>query len=172
MTINFRTACIDDIPSIVVLVNESYRPQDANSSWTNESHIVSGHRINAQQTKDIINNPENTLLLGFQSAALLCCVLIEKNTGYAKIGLLTVAIGHQQLGIGKQTLLAAESYIANNLALNKIHMNVLLMRKELIDFYCRHGYKKTGIVQPYPANLGVGKPLILDLTFEILEKNL
>lgn len=172
MSLSFTIACLDDIPAIIELVNASYRPKNPNSSWTNESKIVSGSRINHQQAAALIQNPNNALLLGFHNAELITCVLVEKTLDSAKIGLLTVAIQHQQQGIGKQTLLVAENYIAKNLNLNKINMNVLLMRKELIDFYCRHGYKKTGIVKPYPENLGVGKPLIENLEFEILEKHL
>lgn len=172
MTITFRIAGVNDTDSIIELVNESYRPKNPNASWTNESKIVRGNRLNLQQTKDLIQNLNNTLLLGFNHTQLVCCVLIEKSVNSAKIGLLTVAIEHQQQGIGKHTLLAAEGYIAKNLGLNKINMNVLLVRTELIDFYCRHGYQKTGMVKPYPANLGVGEPLVQNLKFEILEKYL
>jgi ribosomal protein S18 acetylase RimI-like enzyme len=172
MMLTFNTACLDAIPAIVALVNESYRPQKPDASWTNESKIVSGNRINMAQAQDLIQNPENTLLLGFNSAELVSCVLVEKTINSAKIGLLTVAIKDQQQGFGKQTLMVAEDYIAKNLGLNKIKMHVLLVRGELIDFYCRLGYQKTGIVKAYPENLGVGKPLIEDLKFEILEKHL
>lgn len=172
MTISFRIANVKDVDSIIALVNASYRPTNPHASWTNESKIVRGNRLNQQQAIDLLQNSNNSLLLGFKHKQLVCCVLIEKTTDSAKIGLLTVAITHQQQGIGKQTLSAAEDYIAKNLGLNKINMNVLLVRTELIDFYCRHGYKKTGIVKPYPANLGVGEQLIQNLAFEILEKYL
>jgi ribosomal protein S18 acetylase RimI-like enzyme len=172
MKLSFTTACLEDIPAIIELVNSSYRPHNANCSWTNESKIISGNRINQQQASALIQNTDNTLMLGFDNSELIASVLIEKTHDSAKIGLLTVAIQHQQQGIGKQMLRAAEDYIAKNLNLHKINMNVLLIRKELIDFYCRHGYRKTGIVKPYPENLGVGTPLIKHLMFEILEKSL
>ena len=43
--------------------------------------------------------------------------------------------------------------------LRQMVMWVLDARSELIDFYSRRGYVKTGIVEEYPFDLHVGTPL-------------
>ena len=44
--------------------------------------------------------------------------------------------------------------------LKQLVMWVLDARSELIEFYMRHGYVKTGVVADYPKNQNVGTPLI------------
>lgn len=167
-----RIATERDLPAIINLVNQAYRPQNPDASWTNESNIVSGERLNMAQAQLLIDNNHCTLLAGFIQQQLTSCVLVEKQENTAKIGLLTVAIQMQQRGLGKQMLAAAESYAANTLHSDSISMNVLLIRSELINFYCRQGYARTGLIYPYPQNLGVGTPKIENLEFEVLTKSL
>ncbi len=167
-----KIASSTDLAAIITLVNTSYRPENPALSWANESNIVRGNRINPAQAKALIENPNQTLLLGFEKHKLVACVLIEKIEQTAKIGLLTVAIEKQQQGLGKYMLQIAEQFIMESLGLHSIKMHVLLCRKELIEFYCRRGYLRTGEIHPYPAHLGVGNPLISDLQFEVLTKTL
>lgn len=167
-----RIATARDLPDIINLVNQTYRPQDPDASWTNEARIVSGERLNMNQARQLIQDHRFTLLAGFIQQQLTACVLIEKQENTAKIGLLTVAIQMQQRGLGKQMLAAAESYAANTLHSDSISMNVLLIRSELINFYCRQGYSRTGLIYPYPQNLDVGTPKIANLEFEVLTKSL
>ena len=54
-----RGATTADIPCLLSLINESYRPYKANSSWTNEAGLVAGDRINKNQLNEIINHPDN-----------------------------------------------------------------------------------------------------------------
>jgi hypothetical protein len=49
-------------------------------------------------------------------------------------------------------------------------MAVLSERKELIEFYLRRAYVRSGDKQEYPVHLNVGRPLSNDLTIEYLEK--
>ena len=49
-------------------------------------------------------------------------------------------------------------------------MVVLSAREELIGFYLRRGYRRTGEVMDYPIEAGVGMPLYSELSIEVLEK--
>jgi hypothetical protein len=49
-------------------------------------------------------------------------------------------------------------------------MAVVSSRSELIAFYLRRGYQKTGVVQDYPLSAGVGTPKFSGLKIEVLEK--
>ena len=53
MQLNFRTARISDITNLVDLINSAYRQQEGRS-WTSESQIVTGDRINAKQLKQTL----------------------------------------------------------------------------------------------------------------------
>jgi hypothetical protein len=49
-------------------------------------------------------------------------------------------------------------------------MTVITERAELVSFYLRRGYIRTGKIQKYSASAGVGIPKVSGLTLEILEK--
>ncbi len=49
-------------------------------------------------------------------------------------------------------------------------MVVVSQRTELIAYYERRGYTRTGKTKEYPTHLNVGVPLKSDLTVEYLEK--
>ena len=49
-------------------------------------------------------------------------------------------------------------------------MSVLSSRSELIAFYERRGYARTGEVSSYTASAGIGKPIVDGLQVEMLVK--
>jgi ribosomal protein S18 acetylase RimI-like enzyme len=74
-------------------------------------------------------------------------------------------------GIGKKLMQAAESF-ARNAQINTISMTVISVRKELIAFYERRGYKKTGETKPFPMTdpkFGLPKQF---LEFIVMEKEI
>lgn len=167
-----RKATDADINAIVELVNSTYRPADGSASWTNETSFMSGDRTDVNQVQAMLLNPNAVILLRFDGDKLVACVQVEKIEEAAKIGLLTVRIENQQQGLGHDLLAAAENYALIDFCVQEIRMHVLMMRAELIDFYIRRGYKKTGIIRPYPANAGFGIPLKANLQFEVLTKTM
>jgi ribosomal protein S18 acetylase RimI-like enzyme len=85
--------------------------------------------------------------------------------------MLTVSPALQNSGIGKQLLQAAEAY-ARTQQCTSVVMSVISVRHELIQWYERHGYKKTGATKPFPADdrrFGIPKQF---LEFSIMEKPL
>ena len=54
-----------------------------------------------------------------------------------------------------------------------MRMTVIDLRDELIGFYERRGYRRTGAFKPFPyGDVRFGIPLRDDLRFEVLEKTL
>ena len=52
-------------------------------------------------------------------------------------------------------------------------MTVIDIRDELIAFYERRGYRRTGVLKPFPyGDARFGLPTRDDLRFEVLEKDL
>ncbi len=85
--------------------------------------------------------------------------------------MLTVSPELQGCGIGKKLIQAAESF-ARNSKLKTISMTVISVRKELIAFYERRGYKNTGETKPFPMTepkFGLPKQF---LEFIVMEKEI
>ena len=76
-------------------------------------------------------------------------------------------------GLGKAVLREAERIAGGEWQLAKLRMTVIDVRDELIAWYQRRGYRRTGISKPFPyGDPRFGLPRRDDLRFEILEKDL
>ncbi|HYM86565.1 MAG TPA: GNAT family N-acetyltransferase, partial [Pseudoxanthomonas sp.] len=65
----------------------------------------------------------------------------------------------------------AARYAREDLQLPAMRMTVIDIRDELIAFYERRGYRRTGITKPFPyGDERFGIPKRDDLRFEVLEK--
>ena len=60
-------------------------------------------------------------------------------------------------GVGRQLLAAAEAY-ARQRGCTRIKISVLAARPELLAWYERHGYQRTGASEPFPATTEFGRP--------------
>ncbi len=155
------------IENICELVNLSYRGA---KGWTKETDIVSGDRISAGEVQALLSDPKAHLLVAIKNDEVLSCVCVEENEDSAYIGLLAVHPRLQGSGIGKDILAQAERYASTTFKAVKYVMVVVSQRKELIEYYERRGYVRTGNIQDYPKHLNVGIPLKSELTIEYLEK--
>ncbi len=167
----FRTANKFDAEAIAQLVNKAYRPETGSAGWTHESNLVSGNRTSVGQIAEVMSKPDSVILVGLKCSEIVSCVHVEKNGSYSHIGMLTVNPKLQVTGVGKQMLAHAERYANESFGSEKFIMDVVSSRSELIAFYLRRGYRKTGIVQDYPVSAGVGTPKFSGLKIEVLEKN-
>ena len=78
----------------------------------------------------------------------------------------------QGRGIGKHLIEVAEKFVQQEWGVRKMQMTVLTLRRELLAFYERRGYRRTGIIKPFPTDVRAGIPLVEGLAFEVLEKRL
>jgi ribosomal protein S18 acetylase RimI-like enzyme len=167
----FRTASKSDAEAIAQLVNMAYRPEAGTAGWTHESNLVYGSRTNVVQVSEILSKPDSVILVGLKGSEIVACVHVEKDGSYSHIGMLAVNPKLQGAGVGKQLLAHAERYANENFGSEKFIIIVVSSRSELIAFYLRRGYQKTGTVQDYPLSAGVGTPKFPNLKTEVLEKN-
>lgn len=173
MKLEFRHAGAGDIPAVVALVTSSYRGDASRAGWTTEADLLDGARIDAQRVSDDIAREQSLILLGEAHGRLLACahVAVEDGTGY--FGMFSVRPDSQGHGIGKRMLDEAERIAREELGVPSMRMTVIDVRNELIDYYARHGYRRTGIHKPFPyGDERFGTPLRDDLRFEVLEKAL
>lgn len=78
------------------------------------------------------------------------CVYLQKQGDKVYLGLLSVSPVLQGGGVGKDLLAAAVAY-AREIQCTSIRITVISVRHELIAWYERHGYKRTGETEPFPA---------------------
>lgn len=165
--INLELAGEDDVDGLYLLINEAYR---GHSGWTRETEIVEGARSSTDDIRNLIINPNTHFFAAKINGSIAACICVEEKNGQAYIGTFAVSPVYQNQGIGKQVLSLAEHYTVNQLGYKKLVMVVISQREELISFYERRGYKRTGKISDYPVHLNVGVPKVEHLTIEYLEK--
>ena len=129
-------------------------------------------RIDAQRVREDLARDGSLVLLGERDGQTLACanICVENGAGY--FGMFSVVPGLQGGGIGKQMLAEAERIASDEWQLPVIRMTVIDVRDELIAFYERRGYHRTGIYKPFPyGDDRFGIPKRDDLRFEVLEKS-
>lgn len=166
-----QVAIKKDIPKLEILINKAYRGEESKKGWTNEAHILDGKRIDAEELqKNISENGVNILKYCDDSGEIIACVYLKKNTDKMYLGMLTVSPDMQAQGIGKKLLLFSEEFAKHN-ECNIIEMTVFSVRSELVEWYERHGYIRTGRSLPYTPSGNHGMPK-QPLEFIVLEKYL
>jgi GNAT superfamily N-acetyltransferase len=110
------------------------------------------------------------LLIGFTGNEIAASALIEQADSISLIGMLAVQPVQQATGIGKRMLAEAEHYAIMHFGAERLRMNVLSSRSELLTFYERRGYCRTGVLLDYPNCTDVGRPKCDDLKIVVLEK--
>ena len=167
LKLSLEAARNDHIEEICDLVNLAYRGE---KGWTKESDLVCGDRSSTNEVQEYMSDPNAHLLVAIKNGEIVSCICIEKNGSSAYIGLFAVHPKLQGKGVGNETLFQAESYASTKLKVRKYVMVVVSQRKELIAYYERRGYTRTGNIQEYPTHLNVGVPLVSGLKIEYLEK--
>jgi ribosomal protein S18 acetylase RimI-like enzyme len=79
--------------------------------------------------------------------------LTARGDGLVYLGLLCVDPARQAAGIGKTILAAAEKVSRDLLDADRIEMTVIDSRTELISYYERRGFIRTGERRPFPITV-------------------
>jgi len=170
-TLVFRLATTEDIPAIVALVESAYRGDASRVGWTTEADMLDGQRIDPAGVADDLAAAGSRVLLAERDGELLACAHLQKNGEAGYFGMFSVRPSLQGGGTGKLLLAEAERQARDELACLRMEMTVIDIRDELIAFYERRGYRRTGVHKPFPyGDARYGVPKRDDLRFEILEK--
>lgn len=170
--ISFRKAVVEEADFIVRLVNSAYRGNSSQAGWTSEADLLDGQRTDLEEVQSLIQSADSIILLCLQHSEVIGSVLLQNHETSAYLGMFVVRPDLQGSGIGKQFLLAAEHTAQQEWGVAKITMSVITLRPELIAFYQRRGYRRTGQTMPFPDDPAAGIPKVPNLQFEILEKDL
>jgi ribosomal protein S18 acetylase RimI-like enzyme len=172
MTATFRTATLADIPRINKLINASYRGETGKQGWTTEAHVLGGIRIDEQRLADIIESHDAVMLVALDQTGEIqgCVELRKKDDTTAYLGMLTVRHDGQARGWGSKILAEAERFVVREWKSQRIEMNVITVRQELIEWYERRGYSDSGERRPFPVGEKFGVPLKGPLEFLVMDK--
>ena len=168
--LSFRHAEQGDAAFIADLVNSAYRGDTSRQGWTTEADLLQGKRINAEEVEKIIATDGSVILLCLQDRTVIGCVQLEKTPDAAYLGMFVVRPDLQGGGIGKTFMQAAEAHAQQLWGVKKIWMTVISVRQELLAYYQRRGYVRTGRIKPFPFANDKETALVADLQFEELEK--
>jgi ribosomal protein S18 acetylase RimI-like enzyme len=171
MPFKISKAVLVDAIALDKLVNSAYRGDSSRQGWTTEADLLDGTRVTPDLMVEILTKPDTTILKYVEDGSLLACVELRKDSGKLYLGMLTVSPTLQGKGIGKLMLKAAEDE-ARRQKCQGIYMTVISVRKELIDWYKRHGYTETGERKPFnmpDTRWGVPKQA---LEFIVLQKTI
>ncbi|MDZ4810599.1 MAG: GNAT family N-acetyltransferase [Bacteroidota bacterium] len=163
-------AHIKDIPDLVALINSAYRGEASKKGWTTEADLLKGELRTDIPTLTEIMNRLHAVILKYTSTegSITGSVFLEKQERGLYLGMLSVSPLQQAGGVGKQLMKVAEQYAKENNC-PCIFMNVISVRHELIAWYERLGYQKTGETKPLPTDTRFGVPT-QPLEFIIMEK--
>lgn len=169
----FRNATHDDIPALIALVTSAYRGEGSKQGWTTEADMLDGQRIDADALRHDIERPQSRVLIAEHGDEILACAHVAVEDGAGYFGMFSVRPQRQGDGFGKKVIAEAERIAREEWRLPAMRMTVIDIRDELIAFYERRGYRRTGVKKPFPyGDERYGIPKRDDLRFEILEKPL
>jgi ribosomal protein S18 acetylase RimI-like enzyme len=172
-TLAFRFAQTGDVAAIVDLVESAYRGDASRAGWTTEADLLDGRRTDAEAISALLAQPGSAMLLAEAGGQLVGCCALEQRPPEAYFGMFAVRPGRQGQGWGGQILAEAERLAGDQWSASTMVLRVLAQRPELIAWYERRGYRRTGETTPFPQeNARFGVPKRPDLSFAVLAKPL
>ncbi|MFE5614765.1 GNAT family N-acetyltransferase [Streptomyces sp. NPDC056524] len=171
--ITYRDAVEDDVEALVPLVESAYRGDSSRAGWTTEADILQGQRTDAEGVRAVITTPGSRLMVVERDGGIVACCQLEHRGEAAYFGMFAVRPELQGAGLGRRIIEEAERRVREIWGVGEMHMTVISVREELIAWYERRGYRRTGRMTPFPyGDERFGVPQRDDLQFELLVKPL
>ncbi|KAF6802966.1 hypothetical protein CSOJ01_11240 [Colletotrichum sojae] len=186
--LSIRPATPADVPALLPLIRSAYRGEKSRNGWTTEADLLADQRIDEEGLLAKITEPEGVVLMVTEESTttniidekettpppISCCEVLRREGGEtAYFGLFAVDPDRQAGGVGRRVLEHAERFAKERWGVKRMEMWVIWTRKELISWYERRGYRKTGKREEFPyEGLVDGQALRDDLWFEVMEKEL
>ncbi|MDI5965367.1 GNAT family N-acetyltransferase [Streptomyces sp. SL13] len=169
----FRSATADDVADLVALVESAYRGDASRSGWTTEADLLEGQRTDPDGVAAVVAAPGGRMLVAELDGVIVSCCQLEHRGDHAYFGMFAVRPGQQGGGLGKVVMAEAERFAREEWGATEMRMSVITQREDLIAFYVRRGYRRTGDLTPFPyGDERFGLPRRDDLAFESLVKPL
>ena len=170
----FQKAEISDANNIAQLVNSAYRGESSRKGWTTEADLLEGQRTTTADVAKIIKRNDAFILLGLlnnEIIATICCELqVNAGNNTAHFGMIAVNPKLQNKGYGKQIIAAAEALTRREWRAVGFIMTVISIRRDVIAFYEKLGYQRTGEFKDFPVNPELWQPKVEGLNLQYLAK--
>ena len=170
LELSFSKAETQDAAQLAALINSAYRGESSRLGWTTEADLLDGLRTDSEEILGLISNQDSMIVLCRAGVDLLGSIHLQISGEDVQIGMLAVSPPLQGRGIGKQLLEAAEQTARQTWPVSRFVMSVIPCRHELIAFYERRGYRRTGISKAFPVKPSLWRPKVEGLRLELLEK--
>jgi ribosomal protein S18 acetylase RimI-like enzyme len=171
--LRFSFATPDDVPAIVAIVESAYRGDASRAGWTTEADLLDGQRTDPDEVAELIGRSDARIVLARDGGELVGSVLVTAEDGEGYLGMFAVQPTRQNGGLGRALLAEAERVMRAELGCAEARMTVIVQRAELIAWYERRGWARTGEREPFPyGRLRSGMPRRDDLEFVVLAKDL
>ncbi|MEV0601831.1 GNAT family N-acetyltransferase [Streptomyces sp. NPDC050315] len=171
--LTFRAATASDVPALVDLIESAYRGDASRAGWTTEADLLAGQRTDPEGVAAVVAAEDSRLLVAERDGELVACCQLEHRGAHAYFGMFAVRPTLQGGGLGKVIIAEAERTVSAEWGAREMHMTVIRQRAELIAWYERRGYARTGRTTPFPyGDERFGIPQRDDLEFELLVKKL
>ncbi|MFF4536291.1 GNAT family N-acetyltransferase [Streptomyces aureus] len=171
--LTFRDAVDSDVEGLVALIESAYRGDSSRAGWTTEADILEGQRTDPEGVRAVLESPDSRLLTVERDGVLVACCQLEHRGDHAYFGMFAVSPVLQGDGLGKLIIAEAERTARATWGVTEMHMTVISVREDLIAWYERRGYSRTGKMTPFPyGDERFGIPQRDDLSFELLVKPL
>lgn len=164
-----------DAAEVTALVRRAYRGAESRRGWTTEADLVADERTDPAQVAAKIAGPDSLVLLARDEGGTLvaCCELARHDGGVAYFGMFAVEPARQAGGIGRAMLAEAAGVARRRWGSARMEMHVIAQRDDVIAWYQRRGFEKTGERAPFPYGELVNGPALRDdLYFEVLARDL
>ncbi|KAK3360458.1 acetyltransferase [Lasiosphaeria hispida] len=175
-TLTFRLATAADAPQLTTLINTSFRNDPTTDVFLSLDH----------ENIDIVDDAAVLALLARPEAAVLAvtdgpggapvahCFVRKLDDARAWFGLLAVAVDRQGEGIGGRVVRWAEDYVRREWGVGRLEFDVVNTRAELIRWYERRGFTRTGETREFPYERHGGWEGVLrgDLGFVVFGRDL
>lgn len=167
--LTIRPAALVDLPRLHPVIERAYRGDSARIGWTHEADLVQGERTDLEALSGIVADPASDLLIASDGDTPIGCVqVVNRGGGLAYLGLLCVEPGIQAGGIGRRLVAAAEAHAQTVFGARTMEMTVIDRREELIAWYERLGYARSGETRDFP--IALDPPLFMSVLVKPIEE--
>jgi GNAT superfamily N-acetyltransferase len=164
--LDFRFAAPGEVPAVAALVERAYRGPEAATGWTTETHLLTGPRSSVAEIEHLFAEPDSLFVLAVDAGELVGCAFLQRRGADAYFGMFSVLPSRQGKGVGHELLAACEATARDMWSAHAMSMSVISLREDLIEWYERRGYARTGAGEPFPFH---EHPDALRTDFELTE---